>query len=124
MSVACFDEVFHIFICIGSVLLAKDRYEPWLQVINSLISGVKKSVEEEDLMLIAALPFQNSVGYMYKEMKDYLEKIIGDPILSLLKISSQEQKNIQILFKEALAHPQHPLDSGFEQHAKVCFLVY
>ena len=105
-------------------MLAKDRYEPWLQVIISLISGVKKSVEEEDLMLIATLPFQNSVGYMYKEMKDYLEKIIGDPILSLLKISSQEQKNIQILFKEALAHPQHLLDSDFEQHAKVCFLMY
>lgn len=105
-------------------MFAKDRYEPWLQVINSLISGVKKSVEEEDLMLIATLPFKNSVGYMYKEMKDYLERIKGDPILPLLKISSQKQENIEILFNEALAHPQHLLDSGFEQHAKVCFPVY
>ena len=56
---------------------------------------------------------------MYQEMKVYLKRIIGDPILPLLKISSQKQKSLEILFKEALAHPQHLADSGFEQHAKV-----
>ena len=100
-------------------MYAKDQYEPWLQAINSLISGVKKSVEEEDLMFIATLPIQNQVGYMYKEMKDYLEGIKGDPILPLLKISSLKQKNLDILFKEALADQQHLADSDFEQHAKV-----
>ena len=110
-------------VCVGSISFAKDQYETWLQAINSLISGVKKSVEEEDLMFIATLPFANSSGYMYQEMKVYLKRIIGDPILSLLKISSQKQKSLEILFKEALAHPQHPADSGFEQHAKV-FLMF
>ena len=84
---------------------------------------MKKSVEEEDLMFIASLPFANSSGYMYQEMKDYLKMTKGDPILPLLKISSQKQKGLEILFKEALAHQQHIADSGYEQHAKV-FLMF
>ena len=98
--------------------MATDQYEAWLQTINSRISGVKKSIEEEDLMFIAILPFTNSSGYLYQEMKAYLKTIIGDPILPLLKIGYQ---HLEILFKEALADPD--LADLSEQHAKV-FTMY
>ena len=104
--------------CTGSPR-ATDQYEAWLQTINSIISGVKKSVEEEDLMFIAILPFRNQSGYFYQEMKAYLKKIIGDPILPLLKIGYQ---HLEILFKEAIADPIDIADLS-EQHAKV-FIMY
>ena len=80
-----------------------DQYKAWLQVVNSVISGVKKSVEEEDLMLIAMLPCKE--GHLYLEMKNYLQKIAGNPLLPLLEITCQQHKPLDVLFKEAAADP-------------------
>ena len=79
------------------------------------MSEGEKSIEQEDLMLIAILPFPSSSGYLYQEMKEYLKKVVRDPLLPLLKISYQD---FEILVKEAIA------DTGYhkyfpEQHAKV-----
>ena len=95
--------------------MATDQYEAWLQAIDSIISGEKKSIEEEDLMFIAILPFPNSSGYLYQEMKEYLKKVVRDPLLPLLKISYQD---LEILFKEAIADTGD-LTGFSEQHAKV-----
>ena len=91
--------------------MAADQYEAWLQAINSIMTGESKSIEEEDLMFIAILPFPNSSGYLHQEMKEYLKKIIGDPLLPLLKISYQH-------LEEAVADKRDFADFS-EQHAKV-----
>lgn len=93
-----------------------DQYKAWLQAVNSMISGVKKSVEEEDLMLIAMLPCQE--GHLYLEMKNYLKKITGNPLLPLLEITCQQHKPLDVLFKEAAADPD-PADYSPENEAKV-----
>ena len=98
------------YLCIGSAM-AKDQYETWLQAINSIISGENKSIEEEDLMFIAILPFHNSSGYLHQEMKKYLKMIVGDPLLPLLKIAYQH-------LEEAIADTRDLADFP-EQHAKV-----
>ena len=94
-----------------------DQYKAWLQVVNSMISGVKKSVEEDDLMLIAMLPCDE--GHLYLEMKNYLKKIVGDPLLPLLEITCQQHKPLDVLFEEAVAEPLDPADYCPESEAKV-----
>ena len=94
-----------------------DQYEAWLQAVSSKIGGVKKSFEEEDLMLIAMLPC--SVGHLYLEMKEYLKKIAGDPLLSLLEITCPLQKPLDVLFNEATADPPDAADYCPESEAKV-----
>ena len=93
-----------------------DQYKAWLQAVNSMISRVKKSVEEEDLMLIAMLPCQE--GHLYLEMKNYLKKIAGNPLLPLLEITCQQHKTLDVLFKEAAADPDLA-DYSPENEAKV-----
>ena len=70
-----------------------------------MITGEKKSVEEDDLMSIAMLRSASSSGHVYQEMREYLKDIVGDPLLPLLDISCQQQKPLEILFKEAVADP-------------------
>ena len=82
-----------------------------------MIDGVKKSVEEEDLMLIAMLPC--SVGHLYLEMKEYLKKIARDPLLPLLKITCPLQKPLNVLFSDATADPSDLADYYPESEAKV-----
>ena len=94
-----------------------DQYKAWLQTVNSMISGVKKSVEEEDLMLIAMLPC--SVGHLYLEMKKCLKKIARDPLLPLLEITCPLQKPLDVLFNEATADPPDLADYHPESEAKV-----
>ena len=94
-----------------------DQYKAWLQAVNSMISGVKKSVEEEDLMLIAMLPCKES--HLYLEMKNYLKKIAGNPLLPLLEITCQQHKPLDVLFKEAVADPSDLADCSPENEAKV-----
>ena len=94
-----------------------DQYGAWLQAVNSMISGVKKSVEEEDLMLIAMLPCQE--GHLYLEMKKYLKKIVRDPLLPLLEITCPLQKPLDILCNEATADPPDLADYHPESEAKV-----
>ena len=94
-----------------------DQYEVWLQVVISMISGEKISFEEEDLMYIAMLPFANSCGHFYQEMKDYLLKLIGDPVLPLLEISCEE--HFEMLFNEAIADTENHHDYAPEENAKV-----
>ena len=95
-----------------------DQYKAWLQAVNSMISGVKKSVEEEDLMLIAMLPC--SVGHLYLQMKEYLKKIASsDPLLPLLEITCPLQKPLDVLFNEATADPPDLADYHPESEAKV-----
>ena len=94
-----------------------DQYKAWLQAVNSMISGVKKSVEEEDLMLIAMLPCKE--GHLYLEMKNYLKKIVGDPLLPLLEIRCQQHKSLDVLFKETEADPSDLADYSPENEAKV-----
>ena len=79
------------------------------------MSEGKKSIEQEDLTFIAILPFPNSSGYLYQEMKEYLKKVVKDPLLPLLKISYQD---LEILVKEAIADTGYHKDFS-EQHAKV-----
>ena len=93
-----------------------DQYKAWLQAVNSMISGRKKSVEEEDLMLIAMLPRQK--GHLYLEMKNYLKKIAGNPLLPLLEITCQQHKPLDVLFKEAAADTDLA-DCSPEDEAKV-----
>ena len=95
------------------------QYEVWLQVVISMINGEKVSFEEEDLMYIAMLPFANSCGHFYQEMKDYLLKLVGDPMLPLLEISCEEHKPLDILFNEAIADPDNQDDYAPEENAKV-----
>ena len=104
-------------LCIGSSIATDQyRYKTWLQAIDRIIlSEGEKSIEQEDLMLIAILPFPNSSGYLYQEMKEYLIKVVRDPLLPLLKISYQ---NFEILVKEAIADTGYHKDFS-EQHAKV-----
>ena len=90
-----------------------------MQVVESMISGEKKSVEEDDLMLIAMLPYANLSGHLYQEMQDYLKRIVGDPLLPLLDISCQQRKPLKILLEEALADRQDLADEGSEKDAKV-----
>lgn len=96
-----------------------DQYEVWLQVVISMINGDKISFEEEDLMYIAMLPFANPCGHFYQEMKDYLLKLIGDPMLPLLEISCEEHKHFEILFNEAIADTENHHDYAPEENAKV-----
>jgi len=104
---------------VGSTLSAPDQYEAWLQVVESMITGEKKSVEEDDLTLIAMLPFANLSGHLYQEMRDYLKKMVGDPLLPLLNISCHQQKPLRDLFKEATMDPPDLADDGSEKYAKV-----
>lgn len=96
-----------------------DQYEVWLQVVISMINGEKVSFEEEDLMYIAMLPFANSCGHFYQEMKDYLLKLVGDPMLPLLEISCEGHKPFEILFNEAIGDPENQDDYATEENAKV-----
>jgi len=84
-----------------------------------MITGEKKSVEEDDLTLIAMLPFANLSGHLYQEMRDYLKKMVGDPLLPLLNISCHQQKPLRDLFKEATTDPPDLADDGSEKYAKV-----
>ena len=104
---------------VGSTLSAPDQYEAWLQVVESMITGEKKSVEEDDLTLIAMLPFANLSGHLYQEMRDYLKKMVGDPLLPLLNISCHQQKPLRDLFKEATTDPPDLANDGSEKYAKV-----
>ena len=94
-----------------------DQFGVWFQAVTSMISGVKKSFEEEDLMLIAMLPCQE--GHLYLEMKNYLKKIAGNPLLPLLEITCSLPKPFDVLFNEATADP--PDSAGYhpESEAKV-----
>ena len=94
-----------------------DQYKAWLQTVNSMMSGVKKSVEEEDLMLIAMLPCRE--GHLYLEMKNYLKKIAGNPLFPLLEITCQQHKPLDVLFNEAAADPSDLADYSPENEAKV-----
>ena len=94
-----------------------EQYQAWLQTINSMISGVKKSVEEEELMLIAMLPWKE--GRLYLEMKNHLKKIAENPLLPLLEITCQQHKPLDVLFKEAVADPLDLADYSPESEAKV-----
>lgn len=94
-----------------------DQYEAWLQAVSSKIDGVKKSFEEDDLMLIAMLPC--SVGHLYLEMKEYLKKIARNPLLPLLEITCPLQKPFDVLFNEATADPPDAADYCPESEAKV-----
>ena len=49
-------------------------------------------------------------------MKNYLKKIVGDPLLSLLEIRCQQHKPLDVLFKETEADPS---DLAPENEAKV-----
>ena len=89
-----------------------------MQVVESMIAGEKKSLEEDDLLLIAMLPSAN-ISHLYQEMQDYLKKIVGDPLLPLLDISCQQHKPLKILLEEALADRQDLADEGSEKDAKV-----
>jgi len=93
-----------------------DQYGAWLQVVENLITGEKKSLEKDDLKLIAMLPFANSSGHLYQEMQGYLKEMVGDPLLPLLAISCHQQKPLQVLFKEATTDPP---DGVSEKDAKV-----
>ena len=84
-----------------------------------MITGEKKSVEEDDLTLIAMLPFANLSGHLYQEMRDYLKKMVGDPLLPLLNISCHQQKPLRDLFKEATTDPPDLANDGSEKYAKV-----
>ena len=107
-----------IHLCnVGSSLdCVPGQYEAWLQTVNSIINGVK-SVEEEDLMLIAMLPC--SVGHLYLEMKKCLKKIARDPLLPLLEITCPLQKPLDALFNEATTDPPDLADYHPESEAKV-----
>ena len=94
-----------------------DQYKAWLQTVNSMINGEKKSVEEEDLMLIAMLPCRE--GHLYLEMKNYLKKMAGNPLLPLLEIRCQQHKPLDVLFEEAVADPSDLADYYPENEAKV-----
>ena len=94
-----------------------DQYKAWLQAVNSMISGIKKSVEEEDLMLIAMLPCKE--GHLYLEIKNYLKKIAGNPLLPLLEITCQQHKPLDVLLEEAVADPLDLADYSPENEAKV-----
>jgi len=100
-----------------------DQYGAWLQVVESLITGKKKSVEEDDLMLIAMLPFHNTSGHMYQEMQSYLQKMVGDTLLPLLDISCHQQNSLQELFKEATTDQPVHADDVSEKVAKVSLNV-
>ena len=106
--------MFH-FLNVGSSSVP-DQYNTWLNAVNSMISGVKKSVEE-DLMLIAMLPCKE--GHLYLEMKNHLKKIAGNPLLPLLEITCQQIKPLDVLFKEAVADPSDHADCSPENEAKV-----
>ena len=93
-----------------------DQYKAWLQTVNSMISGKKKSVEE-DLMLIAMLPCRE--GHLYLEMKNYLKKIAGNPLLPLLEITCQQHTPLDVLFEEAVAELLDLADYSPESEAKV-----
>ena len=82
-----------------------------------MISGEKKSVEEEDLMLIAMLPCKE--GHLYLEMKNYLKKIAGNPLFPLLETTCQQHKPLDVLFEEAAADPSDLADCCPENEAKV-----
>ena len=84
-----------------------------------MIAGEKKSLEEDDLLLIAMLPSANKSHHLYQKMQDYLKKIVGDPLLPLLDISCQQHKPLKILLEEALADRQDLADEGSEKDAKV-----
>ena len=99
--------------------MATDQYGAWLKAIDSIIKEGKNSIEEEDLMFIAILPFPNSSGYLHQEMKEYLKKVVRDPLLPLLKTSYQD---LDILLKEAIADTGD-LTGFSEQHAKVFPLI-
>ena len=105
-----------LFLNVGSSFVP-DQYKAWLQTVNSMISGVKKSVEEEDLMLIAMLPCRE--GHLYLEMKNYLKKIAGNPLFPLLEITCQQHKPLDVLFNEAAADPLDLADYSPENEAKV-----
>ena len=84
-----------------------------------MITGEKKSIEEDDIMLIAMLPFANASGRLYQEMQDYLKKMVGDHLLPLLDTTCYQQKPLEILFKEATSDPPDLADDGSEKDAKV-----
>ena len=88
-----------------------------------MITGEKKSVEEDDLMLIAMLPFDNKSGHLYQEMQSYLQKMVGDTLLPLLDISCHQQNPLQDLFKEAATDPPVHADDVSEKVAKVSLNV-
>ena len=96
-----------------------DQYEAWLQVVESMIAGEKKSLEEDDLVLIAMLPYANVSGHLYQEMQSYLKKMVDDSLLPLLDISCQQQKPLKILFKEAITDSPGPANDISEKDAKV-----
>ena len=105
---------------VGSAISGQDQYGTWLEVVESMLSGKKKSVDEDDIMLIAMLPFaQNASGRLYKEMRDYLKEMVGKRLLPLLDISCQQQKPLQVLLKEATTDPPDLADDGSEKDAKV-----
>ena len=108
LTVMMFCILTYTVICslyVGSTRSVTDLYGAWLQVVDSMITGEKKSVEEDDLMSIAMLRSASSSGHVYQEMREYLKDIVGDPLLPLLDISCQQQKPLEILFKEAIADP-------------------
>ena len=108
LTVMMFCILTYTVICslyVGSTRSLTDLYGAWLLVVDSMITGEKKSVEEDDLMSIAMLRSANSSGHVYQEMREYLKDIVGDPLLPLLDISCQQQKPLEILFKEAIADP-------------------
>ena len=108
LTVMMFCFLTYTVICslyLGSAQSVTDLYGAWLQVVDSMITGEKKSVEEDDLMSIAMLWSASSSGHVYQEMREYLKDIVGDPLLPLLDTSCQQQKPLEILFKEAIADP-------------------
>ena len=65
------------------------------------------------------LPFANSSHHLYQEMREYLKDIVGDPLLPLLDISCQQQKPLEILFKDAVADLPVLAGDVSEKDAKV-----
>ena len=106
----------HLFIRAGSTLFGQDQCGAWLRVVESMITGEKRSIEEDDI--IAMLRFANASGCLYQEMREYLKNTVEYPLLPLY-ISCHQQRPLDILFKEATTDPPDLTYECSDKYAKV-----